>query len=168
MFFLLVGWGTFSTCAGCSYRLTAQGCLGTVGNTDLWLGNALCSCDMFGTELQAVLLWQLLPHLLVCFTLSSCAPSSNLHSAEAEPCLRLNTWGNWGNECVRSCLCSRFAVPYGPLSLPCCDWKCLGLGATHVLCSPQADCSIQEWFSPVLQTLVIWAIVELTPFPLLP
>lgn len=67
---------------------------------------------------------------------SAAVPHQQPAHGRAWALLRLNTWGNRSNECARSCLCSRFAVPYGPLSLPCCDWKCFGLGAIHVLCSP--------------------------------
>lgn len=35
------------------------------------------------------------------------------------------------SEFVRNCLCSRFAVSYGPLNLPYSDWKYLGLGEIH-------------------------------------
>lgn len=52
-------------------------------------------CTLF---LQSVLLWQLL-HYLPCLLHPKqlCLCPSSLYSAEADPSLRLNMWGNWDN-----------------------------------------------------------------------
>lgn len=124
----------YATCAGYYRQQTGSPRVFgfPVGNTDLSVGNALYSWLMHCTELQSVLLWQLLHFLPCSLPLRQPSPTKQPGLSRGWPLFQVKRGRELGpSECVGSSLCSCFTVSYGPLNLhallwlemPCFRWN---------------------------------------------